>query len=136
MAMAIFRNLVQSEGEAWQVDSAGTWAIEGVPVTPKALQVLKDHELDISDHRSQPINQELIEAFDLILTMEKNHKEALMIEFPRKAGKIYMLSEIIGLTYDIPDPIGKSLLDFQNAYNEIEQILKSGLKMIRRLVMH
>jgi protein-tyrosine-phosphatase len=134
IAMAIFRNLVQDDQEEWQVASAGTWAIEGLPATPKAQIVLQKKGLDISDHRSQPINQELIDRFDLILTMEKNHKEALVIEFPHKAKNIYMFSEMIGLVYDVPDPIGKSLIDFQNTCDEIEQTLKSGLHKIRRLV--
>ena len=133
MAMAIFRKLVQDDREEWEVASAGTWAIEGLPVTSKALLVLQSKGLDISDHRSQPVTGELIDRFDLILTMEKNHKEALAIEFPQKAKRIFLLSEMIGLVYDVPDPIGKSLTDFQSTHNEIEQTLKMGLHKIRRL---
>ncbi len=134
MAMAIFRNLVQGDQEDWQVDSAGTLAVEGVPVTTKAQVVLQNKGLDVSEHRSQTISQELIDRYDLILTMEKNHKEALTIEFPQKAERIFMLSEMIGLVYDVPDPIGRSLTEFQNTYDEIEQTLKLGLDKIRRLV--
>lgn len=134
MAMAIFRNLVQGDQEDWQVDSAGTLAVEGVPVTYKAQVVLQNKGLDVSEHLSQTISQELIDRYDLILTMEKNHKEALTIEFPQKAERIFMLSEMIGLVYDVPDPIGRSLTEFQNTYDEIEQTLKLGLDKIRRLV--
>ncbi len=134
MAMAIFRNLVQGDQEDWQVDSAGTLAVEGVPVTTKAQVVLQNKGLDVSEHLSQTISQELIDRYDLILTMEKNHKEALTIEFPQKAERIFMLSEMIGLVYDVPDPIGRSLTEFQNTYDEIEQTLKLGLDKIRRLV--
>ena len=133
MAMAIFRNLVQGDQEDWEVASAGTWAIEGVPVTSKALFVLQSKGLDISDHRSQTVSRELIDRFDLILTMEKNQKEALSAEFPQRARRIFLLSEMIGLVYDVPDPIGKPLIDFQNTVNEIEQTLKLGLPKIRRL---
>jgi protein-tyrosine phosphatase len=117
MAMAIFRNLVQGDQEDWEVASAGTLAIEGLPVASKA------------------VTQELIDRFDLILTMEKNQKEALTVEFPKKAKRIYLFSEMIGLVYDVPDPVGKSLVNFQNTYNEIEQTLKMGLRKIRRLVL-
>jgi protein-tyrosine-phosphatase len=134
MAMAIFRNLVQGDQEDWEVISAGTWAIEGVPVASKALRVLQSKGLDISDHRSQPVTRELIDRFDLILTMERNQKEALSVEFPHKAKRIYLISEMIGLVYDVPDPIGKSLVDFQNTYQELEQTLKLGMHKIRRLV--
>jgi protein-tyrosine phosphatase len=135
MAMAIFRNLVQGDQEDWEVASAGTLAIEGLPVASKALFVLRSKGLDISDHRSQPVTQELIDRFDLILTMEKNQKEALTVEFPKKAKRIYLFSEMIGLVYDVPDPVGKSLVNFQNTYNEIEQTLTMGLRKIRRLVL-
>ena len=134
MAMAIFRKLVQDGHEEWEVASAGIWAIEGMPATSKAQTLLLSKGLDISDHMSQPVSQELIDRFDLILTMEKNQKEVLTVEFPRKAKRIYLLSEMIGLVYDVPDPIGKSLEDFQKTYREIEQTLKMGMHKIRRLV--
>jgi protein-tyrosine phosphatase len=132
--MAILRKLVQEEGEDWRIASAGTWALKGMPATPKARLVLEKHGIDISDHRSQLIDQELIDSFDLILTMERSHKEALAAEFPHKAGRIYLLSEIIDQVYDVKDPIGMSLMDFQTTYDEIEQTLKSGLNKIRQLV--
>lgn len=133
MAMAIFRKLVQAEGEDWQVASAGTWAIDGMSVTPKARLVLENQGIDISDHRSQQINRNLIDSFDLILTMERSQKEALIAEFPHKANRIYLLSEVIGQVYDVKDPIGMSLKDFQTTHDELEQTLKSGLSKIRQL---
>lgn len=134
MAMAIFRKLVQEEVEDWQVASAGTWAIEGMPATPKARLVLKNQGIDISDHRSQQIDRGLIDSFDLIITMERSQKEALKAEFPHKANRIYLLSEVIDQVYDIKDPIGMSFSDFQTTYDEIEQTLKSGLSKIHRWV--
>jgi protein-tyrosine-phosphatase len=134
MAVAIMRKLVQEEDEEWRIASAGIWAIEGVPATYKAKLVVKNKGLDISDHRSQPIDWELIDSFDLILTMERSHKEALIAEFPPKAKQIYLLSEVIDQVYDVRDPIGMSLKDFQNTYDELEGTLKSGLDKIRQLV--
>jgi protein-tyrosine phosphatase len=134
MAMAIFRKIVQAEGEDWQVASAGTWAIDGMPVTQKARLVLENQGINISDHRSQQIDRHLIDSYDLILTMERNQKEALIAEFPHKANRIYLLSEVIDQVYDVRDPIGMSLKDFQTTYDEIEQTLKSGLSKIRLLV--
>jgi protein-tyrosine phosphatase len=70
---------------------------------------MKTMGLDTSGHRSRRVTGEMMADFDLILTMEAGHKEALLVEFPELAGRIYMLSEMVGDRRDIADPIGGPL---------------------------
>lgn len=133
MAMAIFSRLIQEDSEEWRVESAGTRAIEGVPVAQKTQAILKQNGIDLGSYYSRPVNSELVHSSDLILTMEQGQKEALVIEFPEAANRIFSISEMVGLKYDVPDPMGKSLADFQATYNEIERTLKLGIEKIRRL---
>jgi protein-tyrosine-phosphatase len=88
--------------------------------------------MDISNHRSRMVTEGILESFDLVLTMEKGQKEALVVEFPKFARRVQMLTEMIGLVYDIPDPIGKSMTDFEETYKELEQVLRLGLEKVRR----
>lgn len=47
----------------------------------------------------------LIKDYDLVIVMEKSHKEALLTEFPALKEKIFLLTEISGrIGYSIPDP--------------------------------
>ena len=99
----------------------------------KTEWVLKQMGHEPGNHRSTPVDQELLASYDLILTMEQGHKEALKIEFPDSGEKVYLLTEMVGVSYDIPDPIGKSSQDFADTYTEIEQILRMGFDNIKRL---
>jgi protein-tyrosine phosphatase len=135
MAEAIFKSKVAVEENAsgWRVESAGTWASGGQPAAEFSRQVMQERGLDISDHRSQSITRELMQSFDLILTMEKNHKEALRIEFPRCAERVYLLSEMSGDSHDVDDPIGRSKADYQATADEIDRLIAEGFEEIERL---
>jgi protein-tyrosine-phosphatase len=134
MAEAIFKSKVAGEENAsgWRVESAGTWAPGGQPAAEFSRQVMQERGLDIHKHRSQSITGELMQAFDLILTMGKNHKEALRAEFPEFADKIYLLSEMVGYSHDIDDPIGRSKAEYQSTAQEIERLIDAGFEKIVR----
>lgn len=133
MAAALFKSILADQADRWSVASAGTWARIGDPIAQRSQFVLAERGLDARSHRSQPVSARLLESFNLILTMEQGQKEALRVEFPQIAGRVYMLSEMIGLIYDIQDPIIQSLDDYRVTLNEINRILTEGLKTITRL---
>jgi protein-tyrosine-phosphatase len=133
MAMALWRQMLGAAALDWQVESAGTWTVDGQPAAARAIQALKDRGALLSGHRSRPVSAELLRRFDLILVMETGHKEALKVEFPEVAGRVYLLSEMVGSRYDIPDPIGGPLSDYVETANEIERILSKGYGRICQL---
>jgi len=89
--------------------------------------------LDVSTHRSRLVNRRLLHGFNLILTMEGNHKEALMAEFPEVADRIFMLSEMVGENRDVDDPIGGPLVDFVDTAREIDTYISEGFEKICQL---
>jgi protein-tyrosine-phosphatase len=135
MASAIFQHLLAESGEAanWRVESAGTWAIDGMAVASGTEQVLQKRGLEIGDHRARTITREMIASFDLILTMERGHKEALWTEFPEHSGRIYMLSEMAGFSFDINDPIGGPLSYFEATAQELTILLAQGIEKLKNL---
>ncbi len=130
MAMAIFQEKVADEKDVWQVESAGTWALVGEPAANKSRLVMDERGFDLVMHRSRAVSKELLGSFDLILTMEIGHKEALQIEFPEVAERIYVLSEMVDMKYDINDPIGRSVEDFRETADELDYILTKGYEKI------
>ena len=132
MAEAILKSLVSKrpDTEQWQIESAGTWAMNGYPAADYSQIVMQSMGMDISSHRSRVVNSDLIRHFDLILTMEDNHKEGLIAEFRQDKHKIYMLSEMIGLLMDIPDPVRGQQVDFEETARLLERILTDGLEQI------
>jgi protein-tyrosine-phosphatase len=136
MAAALFLSLLKEEAPGWQdwrVGSAGTWALDGEPVSRNSQEVLRRRGLDASRHRSRMVTQELLASYDLILTMEAGHKEALQVEFPALAGRVYLLSEVAGLSGPVADPYGRSVEEYEKTAQKLEQILVVGMPRIRSL---
>ena len=117
----------------WRIGSAGTWTIVGEPATENAIWVLGKRGIDLSSHLSRPVSAGMVEGYQLILTMERGHKEALRIEFPQVAGRVHLLSEMIGKIFNINDPMGGTLTDFEETATELDQILSQGYDKILSL---
>ena len=132
MAQAMFAAKVAAlnQGENWNIGSAGTAAAEGIMATPFARRVMAERGLNLESHRSRVVTASLLESADLILTMTRNHREALCAEFPQVEHKIHLLSELIDQTFDIDDPVGGSEEDYRVCADEMEQILDKGFERI------
>ena len=107
--------------------SAGTWTKPGLPAASVAIRIADRLELPgLNDHRTRQVNLELLEDYDLILTMERGQLEALASEFPAKKGRLMLLSEVAdGLPYDIPDPIDL-ITDPEEVASELKILIEKG----------
>ena len=135
MAEAILKSLVAKRPDAaeWHIESAGTWAREGAPAAILSQLAVQDKGIDISNHRSKPVTRVLLHHFDLVLTMERQQKEGLILEFKQFADRIYMLSEMVGRFEDVPDPIGGEFIYYQATAKLMEGFLSGGLEKIYQL---
>ncbi len=137
MAAAMLRARLQKERSDWQewrVDSAGTWALDGETAAKNSRQVMAERGIDISDHRARSVTGEMLERYDLILTMEPNQKEALQVEFPSVADRVYLLSEMEGSQQSIEDPYGQKIEAYKETVEKIDKILARGMPRIIALV--
>jgi protein-tyrosine phosphatase len=98
------------------------------------IDVLNKRNFDISNHQTQPITRQLVENFELILTMEDFHKEAIQTEFPESKSRLYMLSEMSNLRINVQDPVGKKLEDFLRCVDEIDQWVLNGMPRILEIL--
>ncbi len=133
MAEGLLRLQVGLDNPDWRISSAGTWAYDGTPASQNSVLVLKERGLDLSGHLSRTVDGDSIASHRLVLTMEKGHKEALRLEFAQQAGRIYLLSEMIDKLFDIGDPVGRPLSEYQATARDIETILSRGFDKISRL---
>ena len=124
---------MQADPSVWRVESAGTWAQAHQPAPSEVLQVLAKRGLDLRSHRSRMVSEEILAEFDLILTMESGQKEALCIEFPQIAKRVFMLSEMAGSRISISDPIDRSVAGIRDVALEIEDWLRLGKDRIFQL---
>jgi protein-tyrosine phosphatase len=119
----------------WNVSSAGTWTISGLPVLDSANRIAKVYDLDITSFKSNPINIQMLKNFDLILVMESSHKEALEIEFPAAKNRIFLLSEAAGQEpFDISDPTIENESP-ESIGHELYSLIREGFQQITRLAI-
>jgi protein-tyrosine-phosphatase len=62
--------------------------------------------------------------------MELGHVEALKVEFPTQADKVFAFSEMVGKRYSIRDPYGGPLSDYERMVAELTNLIDDGLDRI------
>lgn len=135
-AEAVFKRQLDADGvaELWQVSSAGTWTKNNLRAMPAIIHKAQEFKLNLEEHRSTEISQELLLKNNLVIVMEKGHKEALCTEFHDMSERIFLLSEIVdGIAYDIPDPV-KAMDEADEIINELYTLLQRGYAAICALV--
>lgn len=63
-------------------DSAGTTTLDGYHAASGAQEVMRDHGIDLSEHRSKILTQDILQAADIVLVMEEWHKHVVVSEYP------------------------------------------------------
>ena len=125
----------QGLGEEWEVGSAGSWTEGGVPVDSLVVEILAERGIKAGERRSREVTEELLAEADLVLTMEAGHQEALQVEFPEQAEKVYMLSELVGERKNVMDPVGDEEGKYHEVLGELERYLEGAVEKMRRMMV-
>lgn len=152
MAECMFRQKLKEENMNHFVRSAGIMTADLLSASNYAIQTLKKRNLDLSDHKSYAIDEDIVDHADLILAMTNRHKEWLMESFPLKKTCIFTLDEYTNIDdkdiddqkiddhlltknsqVDIIDPYGGDLEVYESCANQIEKRLD---KLIEKLKQH
>ena len=124
MAEGILRDRIKREGlEEIRVASAGTWGLEGEPAAKHAIKVCSDRGIDLSGHVARKLTREMIEASDLVLTMEMEHLQGVLDLVPDALAKTRMLSrygaEDRRIDLPIRDPYGRPKQAYVTCFEEL-----------------
>jgi protein-tyrosine phosphatase len=102
MAEALLRDLLTRYGKGnYKIKSAGISAFEGGDAAYQAIRVMKEEGIDLSNHQTTLLSQQLIEESDLILTMTQRHKLVILDDYPDSREKVYTLKEYAARVEDI-----------------------------------
>ncbi len=132
MAEGLIRARLEAGGLAdrVQVGSAGTWARDGVPATPHAVRVMQTRGVDIGGHRSREISEAVVGGADLILVMTEGHDQAISTEFPAARPRLMLFSALAGGKWDIADPVGGPLEEYEATARELARLIDAGWDVI------
>lgn len=117
MAEALFKQEVAKKGWGGRVEvsSCGIGTRDGIPAASEAVFVMRNREMDISDHRSRQMKPEFLSESSVIVAMNPSHTEALLAEHPEVKPKM--------VTFNIADPIGMSI----RIYEETIQLIQAEM---------
>ncbi len=116
----------------WSIESAGSWVYDLVPPTPEAFIEAAKRGLDISHQISKGIEELDLDSIDLLLVMEQGQKESILLEFPKLTDRTFLLSELSGPAFSIPDPyVTKEPCN--EIAQEIETLIQASLFTITAL---
>ncbi len=121
----------QSQIDEIKIDSAGTGALPGSPSSSLTQKVMKEKGVDISYYESKPLNQKMVEEADLILVMEKMHKNRVLELSSLAEGKVFLLKKFaLGVEEEILDPMGGSEESYRECAREIEKSIEGVMEKL------
>ena len=114
---------------AIEVRSAGLDALVGHPAEKTAIRLMQEHGIDLSAHRGQQLNRDILRWADLVLVMETAQKLAVESWDPSARGKIYRIGE--WGDFDVSDPYQQSDKEFETALKLIIRGVSDWVSKLR-----
>lgn len=126
MAEVLLKDLLEKEklSKVTDVSSAGINAIPHQLASINSIEVMQEKGLELEEHKSNMLTVNLVEDYDLILTMTEDHKNTILKTVPWLDSKVFSLKEYVGLNGDISDPFGGSIEIYRSSLRDIENSLK------------
>ena len=129
-AQRLFTKKMDIEGDkGFHAKSAGLLALPGNSATFLAQKVAGQHSVDLTGHKAKRLSQDLVNWAEMILVMEKSHKEELLMDFPEATDKTFLLRRFArygSRSRGIADPYGLQYDAYRFCYLDIEDAV-SGL---------
>jgi len=138
-----------------RASSAGTRAVIGHPVHPDAARTLLDLGGDPAGFSARQLTPAIAADADLVITMTREHRDAVLELAPRQLRRTFLLTEAAALitrfdpdcikdlaalrpqlrvdeVADVPDPIGQDPAVFERVGTQIAELLAPIVKLCQR----
>jgi protein-tyrosine phosphatase len=113
------------------VMSAGIAAMMGGRASIEAVETLSHRGLDLGGHETQPLTETLVRHADVIYTMTRSHREAIVAQWPSAADRARVLSADGS---DVCDPIGGPVEHYHRCAERIQAELSTRLNEMNLLL--
>jgi protein-tyrosine phosphatase len=138
MAAGLLRHALLAQPEplhSLEVCSAGVAARDGEPVSNNSIIALKKVGIDISNHESSILTQELLDRALLILCMTETHRAMIQLQSDPAPKNLFLFRQFIPNSneLEIGDPYGGPLSVYERCRDEMVEAIPSLLDLIRSL---
>lgn len=113
------------------VSSAGIAASEGSPASRESAELMAELGVPIADHAAQQVTEQHVRHADLIFTMTRNHRQALLDAWPAAAERTHLLLPDGG---DLGDPIGGPMDLYRQCAAQVDRAVEAQLSRVLPLL--
>jgi len=138
MAAGLFRHALAAQDDplkSLKVSSAGVSVYDRQPANPNAIKAMSKVGVDISDHRSQPINEAMLESALAFFAMTETHLAMLSYQIDPPPENAFLMRSFIegGADSQIPDPFGMDLRHYEACRDSMVEAIPSLVKVVETL---
>ncbi|MFC1754187.1 L-threonylcarbamoyladenylate synthase [Thermoproteota archaeon] len=134
MAEALFKKELEVRNRNdVEVISAGVNASIDMGASPDTRKLLAEEGIDVSNHRSQRVNQDILKGCDLILVMERFQEKAILTSSPFLENRVYLLKEFSKFTkgsLEVEDPMGMGTGVYKRVFVDIKEAILRLIDLI------
>jgi protein-tyrosine phosphatase len=117
----LLRQRVANSGRRIETRSAGIGALVNHPAEAATCELMSARGVDLSGHRASQLTRERLRWAELVLVMEKHHRDAVVDLDPTARGKTFLIGH--WTNKEIPDPYRRG----DEAHAEALQLIDEAL---------
>lgn len=139
MGEGLIRHALAAEDEplkSLKVISAGVAARDGVEISENSVVSLKKVGIDMADHISQPVTQQLLDEALLVICMTESHRAVIRAQAQPVPTELRLFREFMPreAEKEVPDPYGGPLKLYEICRDELVEAVPSIIAHIKTLV--
>ena len=139
MAAALLQHALAAQPEplrSLKVASAGVAARTGEPASEHSVTALKKVGIDLANHRSQPLTQQMLDEAFVVLCMTESHRAMIQVQADPVPPNLYLFREFLPGSQDreIGDPYGGPLRIYEMVRDEMVEAIPSLVEHLKTLV--
>ena len=127
MAEGLFKALNGEQKTGLEAISAGIFTNNGMPASENAVIVAKELGADISNHKSQMLNGDIVNDAKYLVCMTGAHYDQILLKFPNVSDKLFTL-----LPTDIDDPFGGNIDEYRSCASQIKSAVESIIERLSK----
>src|SRR4051794_40631188 len=89
----------------WEVVTAGTFVVEGLPISWRTRAAMAELGIDAAEHRSTQLTHAHVDAADVVITQEYQHVRYLRRHHPQGNSRTATLKRLVRDLSDAPEPL-------------------------------
>lgn len=139
MAAALLQHALAAQPEplrSMRVVSAGVAARQGEPVSENSVLALRKVGIDISQHRSQPLTQQMLDEALAVLCMTESHRTMIQVQAEPAPRNLFLFRQFLAGSADqeIGDPYGGPLRAYEAARDEMVEAIPALVDHLKTLM--